>query len=636
MQGYKATLSAPGTKSAVPPRNWHAAPVRTGGVARHRPAAVRVGVRAPRSRQVVQVAFAFANSSMDALVPVATAETALDRKATGLLRYRFVVPQYVTSFGQSLKVVGSLPELGAWDAAKAPAMFWRDGHVWALELLLPPATFEFKVVVFEGLNTRWEGGNNRVVQAGEDDRGVPVEITIYLQCVFNATDTTPMQLAVPRSSVKDAYETGSATLEFLERRKAKVSGADPSQVPQAEAELVRLNEALAQQQSTVSELGAMLEHATTGSRGAFADEDEQLLLAIDAVSVPYALRRICFTNVAQQPALAAPSSSNLFLRGELDSRADELLTAAGELYNTLKASDSGAARSSLADLAEEASQVAAALSQLSPGSAAAHDGSGSSGGSAGALQLEQLTQLAALSTPRGLEAATTVAAAAAVEHAEAAPTLAPAAAEPTAAAARQAAAVVAAAAATAVAPLSAMATAIGVPQPQEVAVVEDSLASVELQAVVLELQQAMVLDMAVLDDLAAAKASAVADGSSDGGLAAAARSALAGAGLAASDHLLAVPQPALGADGGGAPEQQLVPAFAAAAAEAETVAAGAFPASADAAADRAVVASAAPGAAVSPQGRRQSGSASRNPLVGGFAAFFAAAATLLLSLVGMK
>ena len=60
-------------------------------------------------------------------------------------RYRFVVPQYVTSFGQSLKVVGSLPELGGWDAAKAPAMFWKDGHVWALELLLPPATFEFKV-----------------------------------------------------------------------------------------------------------------------------------------------------------------------------------------------------------------------------------------------------------------------------------------------------------------------------------------------------------------------------------------------------------------------------------------------------------------------------------------------------------
>ena len=61
------------------------------------------------------------------------------------VRYLFIVPEYVTDFGQQLKVVGSFPELGSWDARAAPSMSWREGHSWQLDVMLPSQPFEFKV-----------------------------------------------------------------------------------------------------------------------------------------------------------------------------------------------------------------------------------------------------------------------------------------------------------------------------------------------------------------------------------------------------------------------------------------------------------------------------------------------------------
>lgn len=75
--------------------------------------------------------------------PVAAAPPAAD--APPLIRYRFVVPVYQTAIGQYLKVVGSLPGLGAWVADKAPPMVWKEGHKWVLEVDAEPGTFEFKV-----------------------------------------------------------------------------------------------------------------------------------------------------------------------------------------------------------------------------------------------------------------------------------------------------------------------------------------------------------------------------------------------------------------------------------------------------------------------------------------------------------
>lgn len=64
----------------------------------------------------------------------------------GTTLFRFVVPEYVTRFGEHLKIVGNIPELGEWSLPFAPTMEWQEGHKWTLELRIPSdIDFEFKV-----------------------------------------------------------------------------------------------------------------------------------------------------------------------------------------------------------------------------------------------------------------------------------------------------------------------------------------------------------------------------------------------------------------------------------------------------------------------------------------------------------
>lgn len=53
-------------------------------------------------------------------------------------------------------IVGSAPELGAWDASKAVRMEWAPGHSWSAEVLLPASLkdVEYKV----GCDVRCELG----------------------------------------------------------------------------------------------------------------------------------------------------------------------------------------------------------------------------------------------------------------------------------------------------------------------------------------------------------------------------------------------------------------------------------------------------------------------------------------------
>lgn len=75
----------------------------------------------------------------------------------------FRIP-YVTRWGEQLKVCGSLPELGDWDAGKAPALTWKPGGVWELVLDIPAPkglTFEYKFVLTSDAGAEWEWGGNR-------------------------------------------------------------------------------------------------------------------------------------------------------------------------------------------------------------------------------------------------------------------------------------------------------------------------------------------------------------------------------------------------------------------------------------------------------------------------------------------
>jgi glycosidase len=69
-----------------------------------------------------------------------------------------------TTWGQNVHVVGSIPELGSWDPAKAPeAMMNPNYPEWFLPVAVPKATtFEFKFIKKDGSgNVTWEGGSNR-------------------------------------------------------------------------------------------------------------------------------------------------------------------------------------------------------------------------------------------------------------------------------------------------------------------------------------------------------------------------------------------------------------------------------------------------------------------------------------------
>jgi hypothetical protein len=41
-------------------------------------------------------------------------------------------------FGQNMRVTGSGPEMGAWNADKGPKLKWNDGHKWTADVTLAP------------------------------------------------------------------------------------------------------------------------------------------------------------------------------------------------------------------------------------------------------------------------------------------------------------------------------------------------------------------------------------------------------------------------------------------------------------------------------------------------------------------
>ncbi|KAG1675684.1 hypothetical protein FOA52_002393 [Chlamydomonas sp. UWO 241] len=189
------------------------------------------------------------------------------------MRYQFTVPHYVSAYGEELKVVGSLPELGGWDAAQAPQMTWREGHLWRLDIVLPKQPFEFKVTMVSGETVRWEEGDNRVIEAGCDPStskpssypGAPQPVVIQVHCNFDRTETTPLALMVPKDLVQDAFEVARSALHVLVHRSRQLQAqlADPADAgPSARAaELASMHAAIAGHSSSVASLSGLMERA---------------------------------------------------------------------------------------------------------------------------------------------------------------------------------------------------------------------------------------------------------------------------------------------------------------------------------------------------------------------------------------
>ena len=83
-----------------------------------------------------------------------------------------------TALGQKVYVVGSIPELGNWDPAKALDAFHNPDPVnwnkWFLPVSVPKGqTFQYKYIMKDDQgNVVWEGGNNRSATSSATDAGV--------------------------------------------------------------------------------------------------------------------------------------------------------------------------------------------------------------------------------------------------------------------------------------------------------------------------------------------------------------------------------------------------------------------------------------------------------------------------------
>jgi len=67
-----------------------------------------------------------------------------------------------TQLGESVCILGSAPELGAWDASSAVEMTWTEDHVWRAEVAVAPGgqVVECKALVVSGNKVTWEKGDN--------------------------------------------------------------------------------------------------------------------------------------------------------------------------------------------------------------------------------------------------------------------------------------------------------------------------------------------------------------------------------------------------------------------------------------------------------------------------------------------
>eukprot|EP00798_Chlamydomonas_sp_ICE-L_P027101 gene27100-2325_t len=81
--------------------------------------------------------------------------------------------KYKTSYGESVKVVGSGAELGNWNSDEGPHLSWSDNHIWSLTADIPVGVeIRFKLIVIGPDGSSWEDGDDRTITALGADYGL--------------------------------------------------------------------------------------------------------------------------------------------------------------------------------------------------------------------------------------------------------------------------------------------------------------------------------------------------------------------------------------------------------------------------------------------------------------------------------
>ncbi|KAG2440270.1 hypothetical protein HXX76_004382 [Chlamydomonas incerta] len=197
-------------------------PKRSGGLACESLSSDR-RFRAESTRGRVQRAV---TAQAAAVTTVQEAKSAASVKVT--VKTRLCI-QHQVAFGSSLKVVGAGPEFGDWQAEKAVALLWNEGHVWSVDLDLEPGSYEFKCVIAAGDHiTAWEDGINRIVQVPNGVRGIRVDGSWCRTADNGITVTEPLAAASVAARQKRA-----AAARLLSKALAEVSAAAAASPPSA-------------------------------------------------------------------------------------------------------------------------------------------------------------------------------------------------------------------------------------------------------------------------------------------------------------------------------------------------------------------------------------------------------------------
>ncbi|WIA38322.1 hypothetical protein OEZ86_001659 [Tetradesmus obliquus] len=219
---------------------------------------------------------------------------------------QFVVPEYLTHWGQVLKVVGSMEELGNWKVEKAPAMEWNEGHTWTLNVQLPVGAVNFKVVMSEAHGgVRWEQGDNRSMLIPETTSvsGAPVG-QVGVTCNFNDVSNTRVEVRPDRAFLKQQLKAVEARVSAIQEKKRKL-----------DARMSVLTEGLKKYDSAVAMLeGGVQEAIEARQRDKEAAMQQQIAAASEQAAAA-AIAGDGGSAQAEQPAGTGTSSSSSSSQG---------------------------------------------------------------------------------------------------------------------------------------------------------------------------------------------------------------------------------------------------------------------------------------------------------------------------------
>ncbi|GIL89331.1 hypothetical protein Vretimale_18659 [Volvox reticuliferus] len=155
--------------------------------------------------------------------------------------------KYRTSYGQSVKIIGSHPKLGSWDINKALVLNWTEGDRWVATVELPAgAVYEYKYVLVDHdsrTTLAWQGGGNSVLALGDqDEQGVEVQDNWgnnpgQAALLVNGVSTTRENKLQAWAAEMRQYRALARSAQYELSRKAEELQASKAQIARLKMEL---------------------------------------------------------------------------------------------------------------------------------------------------------------------------------------------------------------------------------------------------------------------------------------------------------------------------------------------------------------------------------------------------------------